>query len=166
MLTEYAGLVLHPMLPGDQAHTGGFCVEALASNHHLSDSRETPLFYIFESAGGRWLYATDGSSLPVSSWKRLLLGVPLDAAIIEMTFGDVYDVPYLLEHNTLPIVREVVRIMRGNGVLKPGAPLYLTHLASMTHLPPAQFAPKALAEGWIAAVDGLQATISPLGADS
>lgn len=154
-LDSYAGIALHPLLPGDQAELSDCSALALAANHLVEASNETALIYLFQGNNWRWLYATDGAWFTAHTWRRLCAEPPLDALIIDATLGDVTNDRRVFEHNSLAMVRQILAVMRCYGMLKPTAQVFLTHLARETHLPPAVLAQQDKAEGWRTALDGM-----------
>ena len=54
--------------------------------------------------------------------------------MIDATIGDGHEGDYrVFEHNSLPMVRIMVESMQKTGMLKPGAPVFLTHMARTQH---------------------------------
>lgn len=159
-LTSYSGLELHSLRPDDLLELDGYHVLALAANHLVENTEEIPLIYLFASETARWLYATDGAWFTVRTWYRLCDERPLDALIIDATLGDVVDDRRIFVHNSLPMVRQIARVMRADGMLRPGAQVVLTHLAKETHRPHLELARLVASEGLTVAYDGMKIEIS------
>ncbi len=148
----------------------GLRVTALPSNHSTERAYETPVHFVVRNGGRSFFYATDGAWLLNAEW-HALQGEELDAAIFDATVGEMYPADYrIFEHNTVGMVRLIVGALRSpmNGprpahggirpVLKPGAKVYLTHLARTLHLSHEEIV-GACEDGFVAARDGLTVDI-------
>ena len=136
-------------------NTGEFNVVPLTANHSVTGIKdEIPLHYLVSLKTYSWLYALDGAWLPYASWE-VLRGCKLDALIIDATIGDGHEGDYrIFEHNSLPMIRIMVETMQKTDVLKPNAPVILTHLARTLH-PDQKTLEQSLELPFIAAYDGM-----------
>ena len=149
---------------------GGLRVTALPANHSTGRAYEMPVHFIVRGGGRTLFYATDGAWLLNAEW-HALLKEELDAAVFDATVGEMYPGDYrIFEHNTVGMVRLIARMLRNpmNGpnpapggirpVLRPGAKVYLTHMART--LQPAHEALAKSCEGeFVVAYDGLEVEI-------
>lgn len=105
----------------------------MPSNHSTTRTDETTLHYLIERDGKRLLYATDGAWL-LNSEHRLIGERTLDAAVFDATIGDGVEGDWrIFEHNSVDMVRLMVRTMTRTGRLKADAPVFLTHLSRTLH---------------------------------
>jgi hypothetical protein len=60
----------------------------------------------------------------------------------------------VFEHNALPMIRLMVASLRRAGMLRPHAPVILSHLARTLHGPQAEIEALVADQGWTVAYDG------------
>ena len=127
------GVAVHPVREGVPFSAAGFAITGMRGNHSTEGDGEHTLHYLLQKDGKNVYYATDGAWLMYRE-ARLIRDNPLDALVIDATIGDGHEGDYrVFEHNSLPMVRIMVDSMRKTGMLKPGAPVFLTHLARTLH---------------------------------
>ena len=127
------GADIRPVTAGVPFEAAGFTVIPTHGNHSTEGAGEHTVHYLLKKSGCALYYATDGAWLMYPE-ARLIRENPLDALVIDATVGDGHDGDYrVFEHNSLDMVRIMVRSMRQSGMLKPGAPVFLTHLARTLH---------------------------------
>ena len=113
----------------------GCTVMPMPSNHATTRADEVTLHYLIERAGKRLFYATDGAWLR-NEEHRLLGESVLDAVVFDATIGDKAEGDYrIFEHNSVDMIRLMVKTMRKTGRLRADAPVFLTHLARTLHAP-------------------------------
>ena len=159
-LSSFKHVELYALHPGDVAIPRGYSVLALAANHPVRTTSEIPLAYLFDNEICRWLYATDGAWFNAHSWRRFCDEPAINALIIDCTLGEVVGDWRVFEHNSLAMVKQIVAVMRHNGLFAPAAQVVLTHLAKETHLPHLELARQVAAEGLTVAFDGMELDIS------
>ena len=159
-LSSFKRAELYALRPGDVANPTGYHVLALAANHPVRATSEVPLAYLFDNRNCRWLYATDSAWFNARSWRRLCDEQAINALIIDCTLGEVTDDWRVFEHNSLAMVKQIVAVMRHNGLFTPAAQVVLTHLAKETHLPHLELARQVADEGVTVAFDGMELDIS------
>ena len=153
---EGSGLTVTPLRIGETVTAAGFSVTPLPSNHSTSRKYETTLHYLIEKDGKRLLYATDGAWL-LNYEYHFIRTLKLDAAVFDATIGDGHDGDYrVFEHNSLPMLRIMVSTLRNTGILKPDAPVFMTHLARTLHGTQAEVEKRA-EPPFIVCFDGLEA---------
>ena len=153
-----SGLTVIPLRIGQTVTAAGFGVTPLPSNHSTSREYETTLHYLIEKGGKRLLYATDGAWL-LNYEYRFIRDLKLDAAVFDATIGDGHDGDWrVFEHNSLPMLRIMFSTLRTAGILKPDAPVFLTHLARTLHKTQAEVE-KTAEPPFVVCRDGLEAEI-------
>ena len=109
-------------------------ITPVPANHSTDREREQTLNYILSNGQARILYATDGAWLTNGAYHAIRRGEPLDAAVFDGTVGDDFPDDWrVFEHNTLPMVRVMRASLVKAGLLKRGAPVFVTHLARTLH---------------------------------
>ncbi len=142
---------------------------------------EQPLHFLFTTEQEQWIYATDGAWFITSAMRRLEK-TRLDAIVWDVTYGDIGNPQYRAEmgdpqlvmsaqfgHNTLAMIRMMLpTLLRGGlqtdkiggGILKPNAPILLTHLSKGWHPPQDELESSLAADGLVPAYDGLRVQIT------
>ena len=152
---EMDGLDRCPFAVGRTQKTGGTRVTALAANHVVEGSEEEAFHYLFETAGQRFLYATDGAWLLKPTWLRLKEG-QLDAIIWDATNGETEGDWRIFEHNSIDMIRVMTQTLRKQNVLRPGSQIVLTHMARTLCAPHPELEERLRAEGIVPAYDGMR----------
>jgi phosphoribosyl 1,2-cyclic phosphodiesterase len=151
-----AGVDARDIEPGKAFNAGEYSVIPLAANHSTTGLKgEISLHYLVNYNGCRWFYATDGAWILCASW-NILREWQLDALIIDATIGEGHEGDCrVFEHNSLPMIRIMVETLKKNRVLKPSAPVILTHLARTLH-PDQQALEKNTEPPFVVAYDGMR----------
>lgn len=128
------GLEVVPLKVGEPAQTSsGHVLTPMPANHSTERKAEQPLHYLVEKGGVRILYATDGAWL-LNQEHHIIGDKVLHAAVFDATIGDGFDGDWrIFEHNSIDMVRLMVRTLQKQGRLADGAPVFLTHLARTLH---------------------------------
>ena len=127
---QVEGVQVIPLRVGEAVEAAGFTVTPMPSNHAPG---ETTLHYLVEKDEKRLLYATDGAWLRNEA-HHIIGEKPLDAAVFDATIGDGFEGDYrVFEHNSIDMIRLMLKTMHKTGRLAPDAPVYLTHLARTLH---------------------------------
>lgn len=130
---DIPGIEVRPVAVGRWFRAGDFEALPLPSNHSTERKYEQTLHYILRKNGNLFLYATDGAWF-LNGELKLMAGMKMDGMAIDATIGDGFDGDYrIFEHNSLPMIRIMVSTMQQTGLLKPGAPVFLTHMARTLH---------------------------------
>lgn len=97
--------------------------------------QEQALHYAKTKGERSVFYATDGAWLLYEAIRLIReRRFAFDALIIDATIGDGQEGDYrVFEHNSLPMIRMIVNTLHATGVLRPQAPVCLTHLARTLH---------------------------------
>ena len=149
---------------------GEYEVTALPSNHLTEDWNDETVHFVVCKDGKAVFYATDGAWITTREWHGLL-NFELDAAIFDATIGDSYPGDFrIFEHNNLDMVRLMLKTLRCpmfadkpamgkiHSVIKPGAPVFITHMARTLH-PAHEELAKALEGEFVVAYDGFETDI-------
>ena len=148
-----------PVEIGTPFRMHGFGITGLESNHLVASSAEKCLYYLFESATQKLLYATDGSWLLKSTW-LYLQKKRLDALIWDATIGERAGDYRIFEHNDLSMIRQMNQTLKNRKIVKPDAKIILTHMARTLHPTHKQLEKNLLPEGLIPAYDGMFVVLS------
>lgn len=125
-------------------------VTGVDANH---DADFYPQHFLFEADGKKLMYATDGGWVCNSTYNYLCKAA-LDALVIDATVGDYEGDFRAAEHNSIPMLRMLLKSMRTFGILKDGTRVILTHIAPSLHKPHAETAPVVKEDGMELAFDG------------
>ena len=130
---DVPGATVHPVREGEHFTAAGFQVTPMHGNHSTEGDGEHTVHYLLQKDGRNVYYCTDGAWILYREM-CLIRDNPLDALVIDATIGDGHAGDYrVFEHNSLPMVRIMVESLQRTGMLKPGAPVFLTHLARTLH---------------------------------
>ena len=133
----------------------GYRVRPLRSNHQTEFEGEQTMFFLIEKDGKKLVYGTDGAWMPTASGKYLY-GQKIDCYLFDATCGD-YEYEYrIFEHNTLPMTRIMLQVLRHKEAFAEDAKLVLTHIAPSLHRPHAELVEQAAADGLLVAYDGME----------
>lgn len=150
------GLCIVPLKLGETVVLStGHTITPMPANHSTEKNHEQPLHFLIE-CGARLLYATDGAWL-LNQEHHIIGSQMLDAAVFDATIGDGFDGDWrIFEHNSIDMVRLMVKTLQTQGRLTPSAPVYLTHMARTLHGTQSEIEAR-LEFPLIAAFDGMQA---------
>ena len=130
---EGEGLTVVPLTIGQPVEAAGFTVIPMPSNHSTARDYETTLHYLIEKDEKRLLYATDGAWL-LNKEHHIIGKKTLDAAVFDATIGDGHEGDFrVFEHNSIDMVRLMIKTMHKTGRLRADAPVFLTHMARTLH---------------------------------
>ncbi len=107
-------------------------VMPITANHLVDQSDEVPVHYLFDINGKSIFYGCDGGWLPVKSW-RCILKKRLDAAVFDGTVGDDCINSSITSHNSLDVVRIMVRFLRAKGTIDENTKVVISHFARTMH---------------------------------
>ncbi|MDO4740486.1 MAG: MBL fold metallo-hydrolase [Eubacteriales bacterium] len=130
----------------------------LPANHTSERPYERACGFLFAKQGLRFLYMTDSAWIPREAF--VCMGAqPLDALALDATIGpDHPDDRRVFEHTSAQMAQIMVRSMQKNRLLKPGAPVFLTHMAR-TLWPGQEEAQRRMPEPFVVCFDGMEARI-------
>ena len=155
---EAEGVEVIPLQVGQAVETSGYTFLPMPSNHSTPKENEITLHYLVEYENKRLLYATDGAWL-LNAEHRLIGSKTLSAVVFDATIGDIREGDWrIFEHNSLDMVRLMVKTLQKTGRLAEGAPVFLTHMARTLHPSQAEIERNAEAP-LLACFDGMEAQI-------
>lgn len=133
----------------------GYKVIPLLANHDMViDEENIACHYIVENPyGKKMFYGLDGAWFLRPSWEEMKKH-KFDVMVFDTTCGDNHDWR-IFEHNTIPMLREMVLEINANKMLSEDGILVASHLARTLHLPHEQTAEILEKFGMICAYDGL-----------
>ncbi len=137
---------------------GELTVTALPSNHQTDIPGEETMHFLVEQDGRSLFYGTDGAWLPTVTGKHLF-EKQLNCYLFDATCGDYDDDYRIFEHNTVPMIRTMIKVLRQHNAFAPDARLYLVHIAPSLHKPHDETVELAAADGLLVAYDGLEVEI-------
>ena len=133
----------------------GWRVTPLRSNHQTEIPGEQTLHFLLEKGGKSLFYGTDGAWLPTATGKYLY-GRELNCYLFDATCGDYENDYRIFEHNTLPMIRMMLTVMRSQKVFARDASLVLVHLAHSLHQTHEETVEIARKDGLKVAFDGMK----------
>ena len=148
------GTRLGPLMAGQPVQLDTLTRTPLAANHRVEETPETPLHYLIEKNGRRLFYGCDGGWLLTDTFAALV-GRQIDLFVFDGTVGDYEGDERLASHNSIPMIRMMLKSMRPLGVFAPDGRIYLSHLARTLHRPHAETQEILARDGMYAAFDGL-----------
>ncbi len=152
------GLTVVPLSVGKPVEAAGFTVIPMPSNHSTARANETTLHFLLEKDGRRLLYATDGAWL-INGEHHIIGKKTLDAAVFDATIGDGHEGDFrIFEHNSIDMIRLMLKTLYKTGRLREGAPVYLTHLARTLHADQATLERQTEAP-FVVCFDGMEAVV-------
>lgn len=146
--------VLRPLTVGQTVTVGDVTVTPLAANHYVEGSPETPLHYLLEKNGRKVFYGCDGGWLRTPTYNHLV-GKQIDLFIFDGTVGDYEGDERMACHNSIPMIRLMLRSMRPRGIFAPDGRICLSHMAHTLHRPYRETQEILARDGLLAARDGL-----------
>lgn len=135
-------------------NAGGLNVTPLRSNHETETPGEHTLHYIFAEGETELFYGLDGAWYPTPTGKYLY-NRKVKAFVFDTTCGDYEDDYRIFEHNTIPMIRELYRVMKNHGVFADDCKRIMSHLAPSLHKPHDETQEIVAKDGFIVAYDGM-----------
>lgn len=144
-------LMPHTFTPGEMLHTCRYDILPIAVPHDVNDG--SVIYLIHDTADEKTiLYATDCPPFTDEVWQTLS-GYRLDCVIMDHTYGTNRHAP-CKSHMDAHQFAAMLRRLRGEGILKPGAPAYATHISHEAHVSVEVMEAFAADNGYILPVDG------------
>lgn len=122
------GFVFNEAIVGVTIKIAGLDVTPLSANHPVNHSKECPLHYIFVSKESQLLYAIDGAWLPSDTWYRLR-DFRFDSIIWDATVGFVSGDWRIYEHNSIEMVRLMLKSFSEQDMLSADCKIILSHFS-------------------------------------
>ena len=152
---EHENIEFVLLKPLEEKKFGCFTVLPLMANHDIAAEGDNYAFhYIITTLDGKTLfYGLDGAWFIRPSWNAMLK-YKFDVSVFDCTVGD-RDDWRMFEHNTIPMLRVMIKEMKAQNIIADGGKLVASHLARTLH-PSHEETEKILsAEGMITAYDGM-----------
>ena len=113
---------------------GRYSVIPLLANHHIvADGDRFALHYIIKTPDGKNLfYGCDGAWFLRPTWNTML-EYKFDAMVLDCTVGDMDDWR-LFEHNTIPMLRTMMKAVREKELMNDNGMVIASHLARTLHV--------------------------------
>jgi ribonuclease BN (tRNA processing enzyme) len=106
---------------------GGITVSAIEANHDAF-----PVHYIFQHGGKKFFYGCDGAWM-LNKGYYYLKNAAFDAMILDATVGD-YEGDYrMAEHNSIPMIRMMLKSFASFGITTANTKIYLSHMSRRLH---------------------------------
>lgn len=105
----------------------GIAVTSLEANH-----TDFPQHFIFEKADKKIFYGLDGAWVLNESFRQMR-GRHFDLLILDCTMGDYDGDLRISEHNSIPMVRMLLKSFATVGITGQNSQVYLSHLAPSLH---------------------------------
>lgn len=158
MIGAHSSLEYVPVVPFVPFTLGGFTVTPVTANHDLVRyGVRQACHYIIRTPDGKTVfYGLDGAWFLRPSWEEMLRH-RYDVMVLDCTVGD-RDDWRIFEHNTIPMLRMMVREIESQKLLSPGGQIVASHFARTLHAPSAETDRILAAFGVRAAFDGMQIT--------
>lgn len=144
-------MAVRAVAPGKPVYTCRYDILPIAVPHDESDG--SVIYLISEPAAGKAiLYATDCPVFTDEVW-QILSNYKLDCAVMDHTYGAFNHEP-CRSHMDAHQFAETAGRLRKEGILKPGAPVYATHISHEAHGSIAEMTAFAAAHNYILPDDG------------
>ena len=117
----------------DEIVTDDFTAVPLYSNHTVENSPETTVHYVFKCGEKSFFYGCDGAWFLSKTWDYLCK-CKLDLVIFDGTVGDYEDDFRIATHNSIPMIRIMVKAMRKKAIIDDESVIMLNHLARTLHV--------------------------------
>jgi len=142
--------------PYKRRRMGRYTITPLLANHDVITTRTKKAYhYIIKTPGGKEIfYGLDGAWYLRPTWKEML-NHTYDLMIFDCTVGDSDDWR-LFEHNTIPMLRKMVKEIKEKNLLRDGGRLVASHMARTLHVSREDTTAILREMDMIAAYDGLR----------
>ena len=117
----------------DEIVTDDFTAVPLYSNHTVENSPETTVHYVFKCGEKSFFYGCDGAWFLSKTWDYLCK-CKLDLVIFDGTVGDYEDDFRIATHNSIPMIRIMVKAMKKKAIINDESVIMLNHLARTLHV--------------------------------
>lgn len=112
---------------------GQYTVTPLRANHATEMPDETPRIYLVQEGDRILYYGCDSSWIPTTSW-NIIREKPVNAMVLELTCGETAPDDWRsFEHNTLDMLKLMLKMFRKYDRFAPDVKYYVSHLARTLH---------------------------------
>ena len=142
--------------PFESYHIDGLTVTPMIANH---DRNAHPQHFLIEKNDEKIFYGCDGAWL-INDTYYAIMKSHLTLAVLDCTVGD-YEGDYrVAEHNSIPMLRQLLPSLRGIGAVDEKTKVYFSHLAPSLHASHEKTVEIAREMGACVAYDGLKIEVS------
>ena len=142
----------------DEIVTDDFTAVPLYSNHTVENSPETTVNYVFKCGEKSFFYGCDGAWLLSKTWEYLCK-CKLNLVIFDGTVGDYEDDWRIATHNSIPMIRIMVKAMKAKNIIDDNTTIMLSHLARTLHLGIRETEELLAKDNFLAAYDSMRFTL-------
>lgn len=128
---------------------------AMPANHIVENSPEQAVHYWFRIFKKEFFYGCDGAWLLSRTWE-FLMKKKLDLVIFDGTCGDYEDDYRLGTHNTIPMIRMMVKAFIKHKIITDNSKVMLNHLARTLHLGITETEELLAKDGFLMAYDSMK----------
>lgn len=153
---EHENIEYVSLTPHEVNKLGEYEVIPVFANHQMiCDGEGRAYHYIIKTRDGKSVfYGLDGAWFLCPSWAEMIKH-KYDVMVLDCTVGDFHDWR-VFEHNTIPMLRDMVEEIKAKGLVAEGGCIVASHLAKTLHKPHEQ-TKACLAEfGMLTAFDGME----------
>lgn len=118
---------VNEIIPHTEYDCGGVTVSAIEANHDAF-----PVHYIFQHGGKKFFYGCDGAWM-LNKGYYYLKNAAFDAMILDATVGDFEGDFRMAEHNSIPMIRLMLKSFTTFGLTTPNTKIYLSHMSRALH---------------------------------
>ena len=160
LLAGIPNVSVQPLAHGIEVEWNGYRILPLRSNHRTAFPDELTLHYLIEKDGKKLFYGLDGAWYPTDTGKRLYQQ-KIDLFVFDATVGDYDGDIRTFEHNSVPMIRTMLKAFRAFETFAPDAKIFLSHLAPSLYKPLDHDAivERVAPDGVLVAYDGLVVTV-------
>ena len=153
---QIKNVCVHKMKPYQNYKVeAGLFITGLESNH---DQGVYPQHILLQKNEKKLFYGCDGAWLLTNTYNHLKRS-NLDLMVLDATVGD-YEGDYrIAEHNSIPMIRQMLPSLKNEKIITQKTKLYLSHIAPSLHRPHVELEKTAEAFGGLVAYDGLEIEI-------
>ncbi len=152
-LTKDTGCEVKSIKCFDDFSINGLEVKSLEANHYRASTGEQCLHYILKAKNKILFYALDGGWFTTKTW-NILKELKIDAIVWDTTWGD-DDYFCLFSHNSLPMIRLMIKPFIKEEIFNPDTKIILSHLGYNYHPAHEILEKTAASEQMIVPHDGL-----------
>lgn len=135
MIGAHPGIEFVSVVPFVPFFTDGYAVTPVIANHDAvqSGTRQACHYIIRTPDGKTVFYGLDGAWFLRPSWEEMQRH-KFDVMVLDCTVGD-RDDWRIFEHNTIPMLRMMVREIEAQNMLERGGRIVASHLSRTLHAP-------------------------------
>ncbi len=124
---QFAGAQIIGVKPHIEYDCGDIAVSAIEANHDAF-----AVHYIFKRGGKKFFYGCDGAWM-LNKGYNFLKNAAFDAMILDATVGDHEGDYRMAEHNSIPMIRMMLKSFATFGITTPDTKIYLSHMSRGLH---------------------------------